>query len=95
MSRKHMLERGRRDPHPAIFSRIQVGVIGGRTSKSAGSAALLRVRFRLVDLSFKQVKTVLGRLQKPMGLVGASDSDRLTPLLTVNAYRPIRAVGVI
>jgi hypothetical protein len=53
------------------------------------------VRFRLVDLSFEQVKTVLGRLQKPMGLVGASDSDRLTPLLTVNAYRPIRAVGVI
>jgi hypothetical protein len=39
-----MLERGRRDPHPTIFSRIQVGVIGGRTSKGAGSSALLHDR---------------------------------------------------
>jgi hypothetical protein len=70
-----MLERGRRDPHPTIFSRIQVGVIGGRTSKDAGSSALLHDRL-VCDLGwsalvFEQVKTVLVRLQKPMGLVGA------------------------
>ena len=81
MSRKDMLERGRRGPNPTIFSRIQVGVIGGPTSKGAGPSALLHDR--------------LVANRNPMGLVGASDSDRLTPLLTVNAYRQLGAVGVI
>jgi len=89
VSRKHMLERGRRGPSPHhIFPLPGRGYwwTGLERCRLFGATARpLSVRFRLVDLVQASQNC---DPRKPMGLVKASDSDRLARLLTVNAYRP-------
>jgi hypothetical protein len=80
-----MLERGHRGPQPHFSQHPGQGLLVDRPRML--QALSLSVLFRLVDLVEASQSGCLLVYGNPVGLVGASDSDRLARVLTVNAYR--------